>query len=301
MAVQINTSSIPVLLRDGVDFIQSNDIVRGPKSAIDKIFSKRKSHRNTEIIVETRGTGLPAFTAEGQPGYLGDMGIQTTTVVTHSKWSLGLSFTEEAMEDNLYDQEFPKISQALRESFRQNSEIQAMNIFNNAFENTSPIGDGKALCAIDHPIYNGTVSNNAGINDWNETSLQDMIILAQQMRDPAGLYRDYRPVAVLVPLQLQFVTQQILKSAHEPFSGNNAINAVEGILPKGWMDSRYLTNPGSVFLLTDYPEAFIHYEKKPLEVKVETDTITGNVNLMGSLRESFVPANFRGVIGLQGA
>jgi hypothetical protein len=300
MAIITRSNETP-LLRDGVDYVQAVNKENRIKLAYEKIFSKRRSHRASEIIVETRGTGLAGFTGEGAPGNVGSMGIQTTTVVTHAKKTLGLIFTEEALEDNLYDDQFPRVSDSLTESFRQSSEYDAMSMFNNAFNAASPIGDGQALCSNAHPIYNGTVSNFAGLNDLTPTSLEDMIITMQLFKDPAGLYKDYTPELLLVPLQQQFNVAQILKSLQDPFTGNNAINPLHSMLPKGIVMSRYLTNPGSCFLISDYPDAFIHYIKKPLEVNVNTDPSTGNVSMMGSLRESFVAANFRGVVGLQGS
>ena len=79
---------------------------------------------------------------------------------THMKQlHLGFAITEEAVEDNLYDRISARYTRALARSMANTKQVKAANVLNNAFDPNFTGGDGKELCATDHPLVAGTLSN----------------------------------------------------------------------------------------------------------------------------------------------
>ena len=83
-----------------------------------------------------------------------------TARYTHATLVLVGPITEEAIEDNLYDRLASRYTKALARSMANTKQVKAANVLNNAFDSSSAGGDGKELCATDHPIVAGTFKMN---------------------------------------------------------------------------------------------------------------------------------------------
>jgi hypothetical protein len=75
-------------------------------------------------------------------------------------------------------------------------------------------GDGKPLLATDHPTIAGTFSNTLATQaDLNETSLeQSLIDIAMHFTDERGLKIAARGVKMIIPSELQFTAERLMKS-----------------------------------------------------------------------------------------
>lgn len=145
----INTGQIAQLLRPGLKAVFGSYTIYDDQWK--KLFKTYTSDKQQEIEVEMRYTGAAPIKPEGQPVAFDTMGQRIVTNYIHRTVALAFSITKEAIEDNLYKNQFPEQANSLRNSMRTTKNILAANIFNNAFDDTHPVGDGKALCAVDHP------------------------------------------------------------------------------------------------------------------------------------------------------
>ena len=126
---------------------------------------------------------------------------------THETLALAFAITEEAIEDNLYDRLASRYTKALARSMANTKQVKAANVLNNAFT-TENGGDGKALCAADHPIVAGTEQNELTTPaDLNETSLEQSLIDIAAMTDERGLKIAAKGVKMIIPSALQFTAE----------------------------------------------------------------------------------------------
>ena len=72
---------------------------------------------------------------------------------------------------------------------QQTKQVKAANVLNNAFSSSYVGGDGKELCATDHPtVANVDLSNELSVSaDLNETSLEQALIDIANFRDERNL------------------------------------------------------------------------------------------------------------------
>ena len=124
-----------------------------------EIFDTENSDRAFEEEVMLSGFANAQVKGEGQ-GVSYDQAQETFTArYTHDTIALAFSITEEAIEDNLYDRLASRYTKALARSMANTKQVKAANVLNNAFDSSFAGGDGKELCATDHPIVAGTFSN----------------------------------------------------------------------------------------------------------------------------------------------
>ena len=117
----------------------------------EEIFETETSERAFEEEVMLSGFGEAPVKFEGS-GVTYDTAQESFTArYTHETIALAFSLTEEAIEDNLYDTLSSRYTRALARSMMTTKNIKGANILNNAFSSSFVGGDGKELCATDHP------------------------------------------------------------------------------------------------------------------------------------------------------
>jgi hypothetical protein len=182
-------------------------------------------------------------------------------------------------------------------------QVKAANVLNNAFT-TENGGDGKALCAADHPIVAGTEQNELTTPaDLNETSLEQSLIDIAAMTDERGLKIAAKGMKMIVPSALQFTAERLMKSANRVGTADNDINALSnmGMIPQGYVVNHYLTDTNAFFIKTDVPNGLKHFVRSPMKTAMEGDFTTGNVRYKARERYSFGFSDFRGIFGSPGA
>jgi hypothetical protein len=185
-------------------------------------------------------------------------------------------------------------------------QVKAAAVLNNAFTGgASAGGDGKALCATDHPLTSGgTFANEPSVAaDLNETSLEDALISIAGFVDERGLKVALRGMKLIIPRQLQFVAERLMASNLRVGTADNDINALRsmGMLPEGYTVNDFLTDPDAWFVKTDAPRGFVHFERTPLSTNMEADFDTGNMRFKARERYSFGFSDPRAVFGSPGA
>lgn len=227
-----------------------------------------------------------------------------TARYTHETIALAFSLTEEAVEDNLYASLAARYTKALARSMSNTKQIRAASVLNGAFT-TSIGGDGVALCADNHPTLSGPNLRNelATPADLSETSLEQALIDIAAFTDERGLKIAVQGLKLLIPKELQFTADRILKSTLRTGTADNDINAVRnmGMVPQGYAVNHYLTDPDAWFIRTDAPNGMKMFERVSMKTGFEGDFDTGNVRYKARERYSFGFSDPRGIFGSPGA
>jgi hypothetical protein len=108
---------------------------------------------------------------------------------------------------------------------------------------------------------------------------------------------------LIIPQQLQFVAERILKSALRVGTADNDLNAMKemGMLPGGVVVNRYLTDPDAWFVKTNVPDGLKLFQRKKMVKKTDGDFDSGNVKTKATERYAVGFTDALGVAGSQGA
>ena len=268
-----------------------------------EIFDTENSDRAFEEEVMLSGFANAPIKAEGT-GVTFDNAQETFTArYTHETLALAFAITEEAIEDNLYDRLASRYTKALARSMANTKQVKAAKVLNNGF-GTANGGDGKELCATDHPIVTGTEQNElTTAADLNETSLEQALIDIAALTDERGLKIAAKGMKLILPSALQFTAERLMKSTQRVGTADNDINAVVsmGMIPQGYTVNHYLTDTDAWFIKTDVPNGLKHFVRAPLKTAMEGDFTTGNVRYKARERYSFGFSDWRGIFGSPGA
>tara|TARA_R100000388_G_scaffold13650_1_gene11227 strand:+ start:1024 stop:1932 length:909 start_codon:yes stop_codon:yes gene_type:complete len=270
-----------------------------------EIFTTETSDRSFEEEVMLSGFGAAPTKSEGTGVAFDDANEAYTARYNHETVALAFSITEEAVEDNLYDRLSARYTKALARSMAHTKQVKAAAVLNNAFDSTVTGGDGKELCATDHPLTNGSTFANepSTAADLNETSLEDALIKIAGFVNERGLIVALRGMKLIIPRQLQFVAERIMNSTLRVGTSDNDANALKnmGMLPEGYVVNDFLTDTDAFFIMTDTPRGFLHFERVALSTGMEADFDTGNMRYKARERYSFGFSDPRCVFGSPGA
>jgi len=270
----------------------------------EQIFDTETSDRAFEEEVMLSGFGTAQVKPEGTGVNYDDATESFTARYTHETIALAFAITEEAVEDNLYDTISSRYTKALARSMANAKQVKGANVLNNAFSSSFTGGDGKELCATDHPSTGGTISNELATSaDLNETSLEQALIDIAGLTDDRGLKIALNGQKLIIPVNLQFTAERLMKSGQRTATSDNDINAIGsmGMIPQGYVVNNYLTDTDAFFIKTDAPNGLKHFQRAPISTKMEGDFETGNVRYKSRERYSFGFSDFRGIFGSPGA
>tara|TARA_R100000988_G_scaffold23307_3_gene11369 strand:- start:487 stop:1398 length:912 start_codon:yes stop_codon:yes gene_type:complete len=271
----------------------------------EEIFETETSERAFEEEVMLTGFGEAPVKFEGS-GVTYDTAQESFTArYSHETIALAFSLTEEAIEDNLYDTLSSRYTRALARSMMTTKNIKGANVLNNAFSSSFVGGDGKELCATDHPTVGNETQRNelSTASDLNETSLEQSLIDIAAFEDERGLKINAQARKLIIPTALQFVADRLLETPGRVGTADNDINALRnmGMVPEGYTVNHYLTDTDAFFLTTDVPNGLKHFVRSPVATSMEGDFETGNVRYKARERYSFGFSDWRGIFGSPGA
>jgi hypothetical protein len=188
---------------------------------------------------------------------------------------------------------------------RQTKEILAANVYNRAFSGSYLFGDGKSLCASDHPTkVGGSFSNMPTVAaDLSEASLEQACIDIAGFKNDRGLSISIMPKSLIMPKELMFDAERILKSTLQSDNANNAINALKstGMFQSGVKVNHYLTDPDAWFIRTNCPDGMKYFNRVDTEFGMDNDFDTTNAKFKARFRCSFGNTDPRGIYGSAGA
>jgi hypothetical protein len=268
-----------------------------------EIYATESSDRAFEEEVMLSGFAQAQTKAEGS-GVVFDNAQETFTArYTHETVALAFAITEEAIEDNLYDRLASRYTKALARSMANTKQVKAVQPLINGF-GTFTSGDGSALFATNHPTVSGTVSNTlATASDLNETSLEQSLIDIAAMTDERGLKIAARGVKMIIPSELQFTAERLMKTQGRVGTADNDINAIAsmGMVPQGYRVNNFLTDPDAFYIITDVPNGMKYFDRAAIKTAMEGDFDTGNVRYKARERYSFGVSDYRGIFASPGA
>jgi hypothetical protein len=271
-----------------------------------EIFETENSDRSFEE--ETKLSGFSAAPVKGEGSAISYDNAQEawTARYNHETIAMGFSITEEAIEDNLYDSLSARYTKALARAMAYTKQVKAANILNNAFSGSGvTYGDGKTLCATDHPLVSGGTNSNtpAVAADLNETSLEAAVIQIAGWTDERGLLIAAKPRKLVIPPALMFTATRLLETELRVGTADNDLNALKtnGSIPGGYTVNHYLTDTNAWFLLTDVPNGLKHFVRTPMATGMDADFDTGNSRYKARERYSFGVSDPLGIYGSAGA
>ena len=258
----------------------------------EEIYETESSDRAFEEEVMLTGFDAAPVKSEGAGVAFDSAQEAFTSRYSHETIALAFSITEEAVEDNLYDRLSARYTRALARSMSNTKQVKAASVLNNAFSSSYLGGDGKELCATDHPTVGGPNLRNelSTASDLSETSLEQALIDIAAYTDERGLK---------VALQ----GTKLLETPGRVGTADNDINAMRnmGMVPEGYTVNHYLTDTDAWFIKTDCPNGFKMFNRSPIRTSMEADFDTGNVRYKARERYSFGWSDPRTVFGSPGA
>lgn len=268
-------------------------------------FDINKSDRSFEEETKLSGFGEAPNKSEGAAIQYDTAQEVWTARYTHQTVAMGFAVTEEAMEDNLYESLSARYTKAMARSMNYTKNLKGAAIFNNGFDPAFPGGDGVALFSASHPLLGGGFNANrptVGV-DLNETSLEAAIIQISKWVDERNLLIAARVQKLMVPSDLQFVADRLLKTKLRTGTSDNDINAIEnmGAVPGGYAVNNFFTDPNAWFLKTDVDDGLKYFQRVRMTTKADGDFDTGNMRYKARERYSFGWSDPLGVWGSPGA
>ena len=271
-----------------------------------EIYVTETSDRAFEEEVMLSGFANAAVKPEGS-GVVFDNAQETYTArYTMETVALAFAITEEAIEDNLYDRLASRYTKALARSMANTKQIKAVDPLIQGLPTTDNFdsGDGVSLFNTAHPTIAGTVSNTLATQaDLNETSLEQSLIDIAAMTDERGLKIAARGVKMIIPSELQFTAERLMKSQGRVGTADNDVNAIVsmGMIPQGYRVNNFLTDTDAFYIITDVPNGMKYFERTPIRRAMEGDFDTGNVRYKARERYRFGVSDYRGIFGVEGA
>jgi hypothetical protein len=266
-----------------------------------EIYATESSDRAFEEEVMLSGFAGAPVKQEGAMVVFDQANEAFTARYSHETIALAFAITEEAIEDNLYDKLAGRYTRALARSMSNTKQVKAAAVLNRAQVTTATGGDGVPLIANNHPLATGGTFSNvlAVAADLNETSLEQSLIDIAGFVDERGLKIALSGRKMIIPKELQFTAERIMKSPLRSGTADNDINAIMnmGMVPEGYRVNHFLTDTDSFFLLTDVPNGLKHFVRSPIKTAMEGDFDTGNVRFKARERYSFGFSDPRCIFG----
>lgn len=303
MAGVITTGNHPASLWPGVNAFWGR-MYDEHVTQYTEIFSMKSSSKNYEEDVEVTGFGLAPVKGEGSSVSYDSETQGPTSRYTNVPYALGFIVTYEEIKDNRYEVVGKRRAGALAFSMRQTKENVGANVLNRGFNSSFTGGDGKELFATDHPTVDGTQSNElATAADFSEASLEDLLIQISNAKNSRGLRISLKGQKLIVPPNLQFEAQRVLKSELRVGTADNDINAHRsmGMLPEGYCVNNYLTDTDAWFVRTNAPNGLCGFDRETISFTKDNDFDTMNAKAKCYERYVFGWTDFRGAYGSPGA
>ena len=270
-----------------------------------EIYENETSERAFEEEQKLSGFSAAPVKAEGSAIEYDNAQEAYTARYTHETIAMGFSITEEAIEDNLYDSLSARYTKGLARAMAYTKQVKAANVLNRAFNSSYTYGDGKVLCATDHPLVSGGTNSNRPSSgaDLNETSLEAAIIQLSNWTDERGLLIAAKANKLIIPADLMFVAERLMKTDNRVGTADNDINAIKsmGIVPGGFSVNNFLTDTNAWFLTTDVPNGLKHFTRAPMATSMDGDFDTGNARYKARERYSFGVSDPLGIFGSPGS
>lgn len=293
------TTALPVLEELFMDELARHENKR------EQLFKVVSSDRDIWQASEVHDMPLHQVVPEGT-NYSFDRPQQgASKTLTHDKYGLGFSISEEAVEDGRFDM----ISDAIRkmaESALESQEVSAMNIFNNGF--TSELAaDGVAVFSSSHTLPRGGTFRNrpSTYADLSQTSLDEALADFDTIFvGDTGIIKRAMPKVLLVHPSNKRYAMELVGSDLKPDTSDNNMNSIkqDGLRV---ISSPHLTDSDSWYLLDDPAKTGLRIvSRSGIETKASDPAVgfmTDSIFYKSRYRESIGVTHARSIYGNSGA
>lgn len=295
----VNTGNIAKALQVGVKAWWGMGYTEHPLELND-IFETIQSDKYYEEDVQLVGTGLFPQKAQGAPISYDIIKQGFTKRYTQLTYAMGIVFTWEMLKYKQYELGF-KQARYLGFSARQTQETIGSNVLNRAFNPSYTGGDGKELCATDHPLQGGGTYRNelATPADLSHAAIEQALIDIGRFVDDRGNKIKVTGKTLIVPVDLMFEADRILGSTLESGTANNDKNTLSGKLKTSV--NHYLTDADAWFIKTDVMDGLKRYVTEAVKAPVsENDFDTYNAKFKSMFAEAYGWTDPRTLFGSAG-
>lgn len=292
----ISTGSSPKLLWPGINAVWGSNYTDYATEYTD-LFEVGDSSMNYEEDVEEAGFGLLSVKPQGAAITYQSTEQGTVTRYTHVAFGSGFIVTREERDDNLYEKRAFSRTKRLARAARLTRETVGANVYNRMQTAGYVGGDGVVLSSVAHPSKTGNQSNRlATAADFSEASLEDLSIQIMGATDTNGLIIKLMPKDLIIPKELIFEAERVLKSIMQNDTANNATNALRSlnIIPKTSVN-HFLTDTDAFFIRTDAPEGMKWFNRVTTEFAQDGEFDTDNIKYKVYDRYSAGWSDWRGL------
>ncbi len=295
-------SHFPDLLERGVRMVFADEFEIADSGVLEQIYTVKGSEKKSEKDVVTAGTGQLLPKTEGATPTYDNIQQAWTKTYTHTTWSLGLEFTEEAMEDNLYMSLASVAGRELAMASAYTRQVQAFDIFNDL---TSTVytaeGTNYALLSTTHfRVDGGTWSNRPTTATLLSIEALEAALQAWTtgMVDQRGRKYLIRPKILMVGAQDEFLAKRlVMTSQGRPQGSDNDINAIRD-RDLTVMVNPHLTEDGRWFLIAPKGrQALTQFDRVKAGVRRDTHFDSGNLKFICRQRMSHGTSHVTGIYG----
>lgn len=294
-------SGHPKALIEGIEYVKSS-MERDRDGEWEGLFTEVKTKKAFQEMVLSHGFGTAAEVGEGAEVPADAGGEAYNQIFRPIKVGIRVEVTEEAVEDNLYEDVGKAEAKHAMRALKNTKAIYAASVFNDAF--TVACADGQYLLDTDHPLgRGGTFANKLAVAaDLTETSLDDIRVLIRTNKNDSGIYETLKAQKLVVPPQLTTRAVRLLMSGQRPGTNDNDINWIksEGLFPGGIHEMTRLTSATAWYVTTDAENGLIYVNRRGVETTYDRNPLNGNYLTRMTERYLFSSFNPRGLFGSEG-
>lgn len=240
---------------------------------------------------------------DGTPVTYQSGGVLYEKRYAYKVYGLGYAMTKVLVEDGDHVRLGSIFAKALAQALIETKETKCANELNRAFNGAYVGGDGKALCASDHPIVGGSLSNVLGVAAaLSQTSLEQMLIQVRNAQDNNGKKIRLNPKRLVIAPANIMQAEVLINSVLRTGGSNNDINPIKsmGLLQSDTAVISRLTSPTAWFIHTDEAEGLKVLMRRRLEKSMEGDFETDSVRYKATERYETGWTNWRTLFGTPG-
>jgi len=250
------------------------------------------------------GMGAAPELPDGMPVTYDAGGVLFIARYIYKVYGLAFALTKVLVEDGDHIRIGATYSRHLAQSLVETKETLGANILNRAFNASYTGGDGKELCATDHPIASGSTFSNELTTPaaLSQTSLEQMLIQIRNAVDNNGKRIRLTPTQIVTGPSNVFQAEVLLKSALRTGAANNDVNPVNtmNLLKKGQANLSRITSTTAWWVQTDVSEGLKLAKRRGLEKSMEGDFETDSMRYKATERYVFGWTDPRGLFGTAG-
>jgi len=249
------------------------------------------------------GFGAAPELPDGTPVTYQAGGVLFLQRYVYKVYGLAFALTKVLVEDGDHIRIGQTYAKHLAQSLIETKETLCANVLNRAFTAGYNGGDGVPLVATNHPLAQGTFSNQLTTPAaLSQTSLEQLLIQIRNAVDNNGKRIRLNPEKLVVSPSNVFQAEVLLKSVLRTGTADNDINPVKsmGLLAGGQANLSRLTSTTAWWIKTDAPEGLKLMMRRGLEKTMEGDFETDSTRFKSTERYAVGWTDPRTVFGTSG-